>query len=156
MFKRGREVQANAAAKERRGAVEFSNISNFQERRGTSGTVRRLIVTASPLAVLAICGSAAAAAFAPSGPPPGGLCPWTTGPSKRRPTPKVAPTVTPTDTFPKSTGNCRYSFTLSFALCKSAFILHQIDCGLRNRTGVTKLVQLPAACKFLMVTGELA
>jgi hypothetical protein len=27
-------------------------------------------------------------------------------------------------------------------------------CG--NRTGVTKLIQLPAARKFLMVTGELA
>ena len=133
--------------------MEFSNISNFQERRGT---VRRLIVTAPPLVVLAISGSAAAAAFAPSGPPPGGLCPWTTGPSKRRPTPKVAPTVTPTDTFPKSTGNCRCSSPSSLLSVKehSSSTKSTAVCG--NRTGVTKLVQLPAARKFLMVTGELA
>ena len=112
--------------------MEFSNISNFQERRGTSGTVRRLIVTASPLAVLAICGSAAAAAVVPSGPPLGGAMPLDHRPVKEEANAKSRADGYADGHISEVYWKLSLLLTLSFALCKRAFILNQIDCGLRQ------------------------
>ena len=109
--------------------MEFSNISNFQERRGT---VRRLIVTAPPLVVLAICGSAAAAAVVPSGPPLGGAMPLDHRPVKEEANAKSRADGYADGHISEVYWKLSLLLTLSFALCKRAFILHQIDCGLRQ------------------------